>query len=65
VLYSSNGGTFVHLFYGALTGLPGQAYSTPGFVMNANDQVLIATSGGDVDFLLSGLIQRGPGQVPS
>jgi hypothetical protein len=42
------------------------SYAGPSMVMNANDTLTLAdASGFGTDFYCSGLIQRGPGPVPS
>ena len=65
ILFASNPGIALQLAYGQATSQPAGQLDAGAFVMNANDEIRINTAGAAIDFYMSGLIQRGPGQVPS
>lgn len=62
---SAHFGNEVTLAVGVPEAQPNGRLAAPGVVANAGDVFRVYTGGAHVDFYASGLIQRGPGIVPT
>lgn len=62
--YDSNNANWVGIATNQTVANGNGSVDSGAFVLNANDQIGVYTQGNPVDFFASGLIQRGPGQVP-